>query len=109
MDGAGKTKHVDQGVATVPRYRWIETHGGTLTRRREMTEIDLRRERPELVHLLDEGLASLHIVTARREVHVHRIDSDEERLRLALESVGFAISDEVVQRLTDELRGVWHR
>jgi hypothetical protein len=96
-------------VETVPKYRWIETHGGTLTQRRELTEADLRRERPELARLLDEGLKSLQLVTARREVHVQRIELDRERLQLALESAGFAFSDEVVQRLTDELRWVGQR
>jgi hypothetical protein len=86
------------------RYRLIETHAGTLTRRREMSDGELRREHPELGWLLDEGLTSLSIVTARRELNLRRIDADQERLRLALEHAGILVTDEEVARLISALR-----
>lgn len=81
------------------RYRLVETHAGTLTRRWEMSEAELRRERPELSWLLDEGLASLSLVTRRRELSLCRIEADPDQIRLALERAGIAITDEEAARL----------
>ena len=86
------------------RFRLVETHNGTLTRRWEVCEAELRRDRPELAGFLDEGLASLHVTTRRRELRLLCVETQEDRLRWALAEAGFALPDGEVARLADEVR-----
>jgi hypothetical protein len=88
----------------MPHYRLVETSKGAVTARRELSRDDLRRERPELIGLLDEGLVAAHIVTRKREMHVVNVVEDDERLRQALRYGGYAGTDEEARRLIAALR-----